>query len=110
MWQRDTFVSLTAAAAMTAVMADNLLTALCLDLLGELVDELNPLSNLLMGHWGVPLTMVANAFWSLIVIVWLLLEAHQSQSRWPLLLLLSLVLIRGVAAVNNFIILRGALS
>lgn len=105
-----TMVVLVAAAAITAVCADNALTAMCLSLMGEAVYETNPFSNLLMGHWGTNLTMIANAFWSAVVIVWLCQQAVEKSSRFAFTLLLGLALIRGYAAVHNFGLLSGALS
>ena len=52
---RTTLIVLAAAAAMTAVVADNATTAMCLSLLGDGVRETNPFSNLLIGHWGYTL-------------------------------------------------------
>ncbi len=106
----NTYVVLAAAAAMTAVVCDNTLTAMCLSLLGEDVHETNPFSNFLIGHWGTNLTMLANATWALVVIVYFCDRAIVWESKLCLSVLLTLALIRGSAAVNNFIILKGAFS
>lgn len=106
----NTFVVLAAASAMTAVVCDNATTAMCLSLLGEDVHETNPFSNFLIGHWGTNLTMLANALWSVVVIVWFCQRGVERRSRVALPILLTLALIRGAAAVNNFLILKGAFS
>ena len=106
----NTIVVLVAALAMTAVVADNLSTALCLNFLGEAVYEANPLSNWLIRFWGVNLIMGANAFWSFTLIVWLVPQAVERRAKFALGLLVFLALIRGAAAINNFSILKGVLS
>jgi hypothetical protein len=105
---RQTLVVLAAAAAMTAVVADNATTAMCLSLLGDRVAETNPFSNLLMAHWGLHLTMIANAFWAAVVIVYFCDRAIVKGSKLSLAVLLTLALIRGFAAVNNYRLLEGA--
>jgi hypothetical protein len=107
---RNTLVVLAAAAAMTAVVADNATTAMCLRLLGDRVAETNPFSNLLMAHWGLHLTMLANAAWALVVVVYFCDRAIEKNSRLALAILFSLTLIRGYAAVNNYSLLQGAFS
>jgi hypothetical protein len=105
---RTTLVVLAAAAAMTAVVADNASTALCLSLLGDRVQEVNPFSNLLMAHWGIHLTMIANALWAATVIVYFCDRAIEKQSKLALAILLTLALVRGYAAVNNYGLLQSA--
>jgi hypothetical protein len=106
----NTIVVLAAAVAMTTVVADNALTAMCFSLLGEDVHETNPFSRVLMGHWGTNLTMYANGFWALVVIIYFSDRAIVWNSKVCLLILLTLALIRGYAAVNNYGILKGAFS
>ncbi len=106
----NTLVVLAAAAAMTAVVADNATTAMCLSLLGEDVHETNPFSNLLMGHWGANLTMIANAIWAGVIVVYFCDRAIEKNSKVCLLILLTLALIRGYAAVSNYGLLKGAFS
>ena len=106
----NTIVVLIAALAMTAVLADNVSAAICLNFLGEIVHEANPLNNWLMQFWGVNLIMGANAFWSFVLIVWLVPHAVERRAKFALGLLVALALIRGAAAVNNFSILKGVLS
>ena len=106
----NTFVVLAAAAAMTTVVFDNVITAMCLSLLGEAVHETNPFSALLMSHWGTNWTMYANAIWALAVIMWFSETAIQKHSRVCLSILIALALIRGYAAVHNYGLLKGALS
>jgi hypothetical protein len=101
-----TLVVLAAAAAMTAVLADNATTAMCLSLLGDRVAETNPFSNMLMAHWGLHLTMIANAVWAAVVIVYFCDRAIERTSKLSLAVLLTLALIRGFAAVNNYNLLR----
>ena len=105
----NTTIVLIAALAMTTVVADNVTTAICLNFLGEAVHELNPLSNFLIGFWGTNLTMVANAFWSGVIIIWLVQWAMEHRAKTAVALLVFLVLIRGGAAINNFSILKGDL-
>ncbi len=99
-----------AAVAMIAVLVDNTLTATCLFLLEDTVYETNPLSAHLMEHWGIQLTMIANAAWSAVVITWFFLQTVERSSRLALLVLVALGLIRGFAALNNWYILEGALN
>jgi uncharacterized membrane protein YwzB len=106
----NTLVVLAAAAAISAVVADNGTTAMCLSLLGEDLEEMNPFSNLLMGHWGIHLTMLANAFWALVIIAYFCDRALAKQSKVSLAILLTLALVRGYAAVNNWGLLEGAFS
>ncbi len=108
--RRNTLVVLAAAAAMTAVVADNATTAVCLRLLGDRVAETNPFSNLLMAHWGLYPTMIANAAWALVVVVYFVDRAIEKKSRLALAILLALALIRGYAAINNYNLLQGAFS
>jgi hypothetical protein len=105
----NTLVVLSAAAALTAVVADNTLTAICLSLLGDTVYETNKLSAHLMNHWGTNWTMTANALWSLVVIIWFCQRGVERESKIALLILLALAGIRGFAAWNNLSILQGAL-
>jgi hypothetical protein len=107
---RTTLIVLAAAAALTAVVADNATTALCLSLLGDRVAETNPFSNLLMAHWGLHLTMIANALWAAVVIVYFCDRAIVKDSKLSLAILLTLALIRGYAAVNNYSLLAGSFS
>jgi hypothetical protein len=95
---------------MTAVVADNASTALCLSLLGDRVREVNPFSNLLMAHWGIHLTMIANAFWAGVVIVYFCDLGIEKRTKLSLAILLTLALVRGYAAVNNYRLLEGAFS
>ena len=106
----NTLIVLAAAAAMTAVLADNASTAMCLSLLGDRVAETNPFSNHLMVHWGLHLTMIANAFWAAVVIVYFCDRAIAKRSKLSLAILLTLALVRGYAAVNNYSLLQGAFS
>jgi hypothetical protein len=97
---------LIAAAAMTAVVADNGTTAMCLRLLGDGVRETNPFSNMLIGHWGVNLTMTANAIWALVVVAYFTDRAIVKGCKFSVIILLTLTVIRGFAAVNNYGILE----
>ena len=106
----NTLVVLAAAAALTAVVADNTFTAICLSLLGDAVYETNHLSAQMMGHWGTNWTMIANALWSLVVIIWFCQLGTEKESKVALIVLLSLAIIRGYAALNNFEILKGAIT
>ena len=106
----NTLVVLSAAAALTAVVADNTLTAICLSLLGDVVYETNHLSARMMSDWGTNWTMIANSFWALVVIIWFCQKGTEQKSKLALLVLLSLAFIRGFAALNNLDILKGALS
>ncbi len=90
-----------AAAALAAVIADNTITSICFSLLGDNVRETNPFSRYLIGFWGVPLTMIANAFWFSVIVVYF----TKQNSRLSLVVLLSLTVIRGYAAVNNYLLL-----
>ena len=107
---RTTLIVLAAAAAITAVVADNATTAMCLSLLGENVRETNPFSNLLMAHWGIRLTMIANAFWAAVVVVYFCDRAIEKNSKLSLAILITLALVRSFAAVNNYRLLEGAFS
>ena len=106
----NTYVVLAAAMAMTAVVFDNVTTAMCLSLLGEEVHETNPFSALLMSHWGTNVTMYANAFWALVVVIYFSDQAIEKHSKVCLLILLTLALVRGYAAVNNYGILKGVFA
>ncbi|KKL58574.1 hypothetical protein LCGC14_2224020 [marine sediment metagenome] len=106
----NTFVVLAAAAAMTAVVSDNATTAMCFSLLGENVHETNPFSALLISHWGTNLTMYANALWALVVVIYFSNRAIEKNSKVCLLILITLALVRGYAAVNNYGILKGVFS
>jgi hypothetical protein len=107
---RTTLIVLAAAAAMTAAAADNATTAICLSLLGDRVQETNPFTNLLMGYWGLHLTLIANAFWAAVVIVYFCDRAIVKNSKLALAILLTLALVRGYAAVNNYGLLANAFS
>ncbi len=107
---RNTLIVLAAAAALSAVIADNAITVFCLSLLGEQVTETNPFSALLMGHWGLQLTMIANALWALVVIIYFCDRAIVKRSTFSLAVLLALALIRGYATVNNYRLLQEAFS
>ncbi len=106
----NTYVVLAAAMAMTAVVFDNVTTAMCLSLLSEDVHETNPFSALLMEHWGANLTMYANACWALVVVAYFSKRAIEKDSKVCLLILIALTLIRGYAAMNNYSILKGVFS
>jgi len=52
--------------------------------------------------------MIANAFWALVIVVYFCDRALVKNSKVSLAILLTLALIRGYAAVNNWGLLTGA--
>ena len=86
---------------MTAAVADNATTVLCFTRLGEAVAEVNPFSAFLMENWGVETTMIANALWSCVFVVWLAQLAQSRRSRFALVIMILIILTRGYAAVHN---------
>ena len=105
----NTLVLAAVCVAICAAVADNATTLVCLTRLGEVVEEMNPLTRLLITRWGIETTLFFNTLCSGTVIIWVGLQGIEYRSKFAVLFLLALILIRGYAAWHNFNILLTAL-
>jgi hypothetical protein len=88
--------------AFTAAIMDNATTWFALERLGDAATEMNPLAAYSIEKLGLRTALLANTFWALVVVTWVGLQALNHRSKFALVFLLALALIRGYAAIHNF--------
>lgn len=91
-------------ASLLAILADNQTTTWCIARFNWLTaGELNPLTRLMIREWGLMIAMLANAFWSSTLVLWLEVQFVKHRAWLALVFMIGVVLVpRSYAAWNNY--------